>query len=634
MLATVGLIVGIVLIWQEQTRTRIAYLKADEQRRRADEQRRRADSNYKKALGAVNEMLTAMNAALLGHPDLAQHPQMAEVRLASLDRARRFYQELTEAKEDTPEARLEKAWAYLRLAQVLHWQAASGALLRERRPDLHTAAMHAIHTAIAMLERLAADFPNEPRFRYELAHSYIDLRHDTPNVPFTPAERDEANQAMNKAIAMLELLAADFPGEASYRQELADAYLRMGKALQARNLLNQTQEAEPLFRKARAAFEAVLARPQNLFNAQNGMISALHGLARSLDTPDRRHTLEVERTYCTALALRERWEAESHHEPRYLTPLIQDYFNFGAWLMKAGRLDEAEQIYRKGVARLEAVQVDPPPQLRPYDTLNLSRFHQVLGEMARQAGRLSEAEAEFRRSVAALEQAAAGDRSYLLQLARGEELLSDLLTNLGRHREAEVEYRKGLDTREALVKHQRTEVNGLGQAYETWASLQIGLGRTEEAEDAQRRALAIWESAVNEGSRSLQELSQLPRGPMFLIERIEHRNDLLLIVGRAEEAQKAYRETLELARQWVAQSPDQDRPRILLVESLFRLGVALKSAGSLEEAESILGQSAAEQKRLHDDFPKTRPPSTRYRWPSPGSPTRSRIRDVSGKPRR
>jgi tetratricopeptide (TPR) repeat protein len=101
----------------------------------------------------------------------------------------------------------------------------------------------AFRTALAVHEKLAADFPTEPEYRKLLAATRTNLGALLTH----QGKRDEAETAFRAVPAIYEQLAADFPTVPQYRRNLAAAYERLGSLLAA---VGKRDEAEAANRAA------------------------------------------------------------------------------------------------------------------------------------------------------------------------------------------------------------------------------------------------------------------------------------------------------------------------------------------------------------------------------------------------
>jgi serine/threonine protein kinase len=146
--------------------------------------------------------------------------------------------------------------------------------------------------AVALQQKLVAEVPTEPSYRYELAQGYINL-----GMIMTNADRNpDGEQNFRDAIKLLEKLAADFPSVPGYRRDLAKGYNNLGAVL---GYMKQYREAEKAHRQA--------------------------------------------------LAVREKLVADFPNVPEHQYFLAGGYFNLGTIFFHAGRHDDAEQMFHKAL---------------------------------------------------------------------------------------------------------------------------------------------------------------------------------------------------------------------------------------------------------------------------------------------
>ena len=106
--------------------------------------------------------------------------------------------------------------------------------------------------ALAIREKLAADFPAVTDYRKDLAGSHHNLGLLLAGLGKGP----EAEQQYRKALAIKEKLAAEFPVDPEYRNDLALSRNNLGVLLAD---LGKGPEAEGQFRKALAIEETLIA---------------------------------------------------------------------------------------------------------------------------------------------------------------------------------------------------------------------------------------------------------------------------------------------------------------------------------------------------------------------------------------
>ncbi len=226
--------------------------------------------------------------------------------------------------------------------------------------------------------------------------------------------------------------------------------------------------------------------------------------------------------------------------------------NHGNTLLSLGRLDEAEQAYRRAL------------ELKP----DFAAAHNNLGNVLRLGGRLVEAEQSFRAALALLPESAEVHNNF-----------GNVLMDAGRTEEAEQFYRKA-----AVL------APDYAMAYANRGHALRALGRLEVAEKSYQKAIGLKpdsaEAYYGLGNVRLRggfpyEAEQAYRQAIALkpdyAEAYAELGEALHSSGRAEEAEQACRQALELKH-------DQD-------EAYIGLGNALMDLLRLDEAEQAYSAS-------------------------------------------
>src|SRR5262249_53302642 len=182
-LAVIGLGVGLVAVHGEQQKTQAA-LAAE----------RTAKTQAREALDALTDDVVEML--------FAQQPELGETEKAFLRKVLASYEAITQELGETAEARFVRAKGYYEVAHLRN-------LLGE--PD-----EAGWRQAVALLEQLAAEFPDVPEYREKLARSQNRLGIELAEL----GKRAEAETALRRALDLRGRLAGDFPKVAAYRREL------------------------------------------------------------------------------------------------------------------------------------------------------------------------------------------------------------------------------------------------------------------------------------------------------------------------------------------------------------------------------------------------------------------------------
>jgi tetratricopeptide (TPR) repeat protein len=288
---------------------------------------------------------------------LANEPHKDELQRTFLEKARDIYQKLEEEQGDNPTVRAGAARAYYRVGRI-----------------------------------------------------YQDLE-----------ERDRAEEAYERALALQEHLVAEHPREASYRQDLAESYNYLGELRRTGG--RPLAETEPLYRKA--------------------------------------------------LELQRRLRTDFPGDPRCQADQARTWYNLGLAHMDHGRRDEAEQDYGRAIDLLEGLPERFPREPRYRQELARSRADRAI--LYRKLDRPKAAEADIRRAIDLLEFLRNGPQFrpvYRYELAIYYENLGNLLSQEKRPDPAGEAYDKALallsrlvedfPTRPEYQNEQANTHNGLG----------------------------------------------------------------------------------------------------------------------------------------------------------------------------
>ena len=107
--------------------------------------------------------------------------------------------------------------------------------------------------ALRILEELARDFPDNPRYQSALAHAYMIASHSALSDPDQDTVAEQQSR-LERAVAMAEQLAAQYPDINEYKDLLSRCYSTLADLLID---LDQWDEAEPYCRRALALMNEV-----------------------------------------------------------------------------------------------------------------------------------------------------------------------------------------------------------------------------------------------------------------------------------------------------------------------------------------------------------------------------------------
>jgi len=229
--------------------------------------------------------------------------------------------------------------------------------------------------------------------------------------------------------------------------------------------------------------------------------------------------------------------------------------------MRAGRLDQAGQTYRRALAYLQDL-----PETEWTRTSISVAYHQ-LGMIAQARGRLDEAEDWYRRAIQIREELGLRDL-----LATDYHQLGITAQNGGRLDEAEDWYRKALAIFEKLGNRSH-----MASTYGQLGTIAYLRGRLDGAEDWYRKALAVFDG-----------LGDRPR-----VSTVYHQLGMIVQDrGRLDEADGWYRRSLAIREDL------SDRPG--LAGTYHQLGTTAQLRGRLDEAEDWYRKALAIFEELGD----------------------------------
>jgi tetratricopeptide (TPR) repeat protein len=512
LMAIAGLSASNILIARERNqkdaalKQRGAALATDEANERA------ARANLRLARRAVDELLTRMGEELAGVP------RMQPLQRKFLMQALEFYKEFAGQEGTDRETRFEMGLAYRRVAII---QQALGQLAEAKK---------AAEQAASLFEKLVAEFPDEPRYRAELASEYLALVGALVGLHIT----QDGSRAFRSATALLEPMAATSPPVAGYRQRLAGAYQNVGllPGLPIAEAERRLQDAIRLARKLVADFPDGARFHQNLAHSYYGLGFVLAAAKRYE---------EAEEAYGQSIAAWEAAPGSSDSSRRYSLAYL--HRGLGGVRGARGRTRDAGVAYRRAIALLEEHAAEFPDL--PDCWLDLAVFHCEIADILKAAHRPEEAIVAYQKVRGAVGQ---------LRVRSPDELFAireiQVCRNLG-HRlagerlraEARQVYEQAADLYTRLMAriadHPEFTPNDRALLQYWMSPILLALGRPREALDAAREGVALYKELV---ARSPDD----PRRG-FLARCHHHLGRALIALGRHEEAISAYCDALALA---------------------------------------------------------------------------------------
>ncbi len=370
----------------------------------------------------------------------AEVPQLNEFRRELLDRVKRFYVEFIKQQPNNAQLLNEMALAHLRLGHI------------NRMVDDRPEAAREYEQAIAQFDSLSRSNAGHPEYRQALASAYTWLGETMR--PLRERYADAEKAYGNALRVQMELVNA-YPGNATYRQELA-------RTRYDRGILSWSGAApgEPRFDQAEADFRDAVR-----------LLEPIAG-----------NTADVQISQDLARA----------------------YNNLANLLWQQG-MPEAKGLFEKAILIHEALTARDPRN-REYK-LELATFSENLSWLLRDAGDANAAARPNARALALLDELVRPAPSLGIEQADAHTLRARILQSRG-SRDASAEYRRSLERFEDLAKAQIVSVRAdfymrLGDLLLNLASLR----REQPQNDDARRVLTeavglfvgLWRQAAAAG---------------------------------------------------------------------------------------------------------------------------------------
>jgi tetratricopeptide (TPR) repeat protein len=444
----------------------VGFIQAGRQRDLVEAQRQRAGMNFQMAREAVDEMTDVVEK------QLTDIPGTKKVRRELLQKAQVFYAGFVEENREDPEALEEIALAYKHIGNI-HKELGNFIQARE-----------AFEEAIELLERLRAEFPDEPEYRVQLAECWGGHSH-TFWISWAPGRQDIVGR--RKALVLSEELVADFPGVPEYLQQLARAHTNLGCSLYD---IDELEEAEVHHRESVGILEELYADFPEVPKDLSTVAYCRHWLGAAL--LERNQLPEAELHLREAREIQERLLAEEPNSAERRGRLAHIKGYVGGLLERQGKAEEAEGEYREAIAIRKKLIEEFPGHVE--HRRRLGHLLRVLYGALRDRGQVQEAEDTLREAVFHWEKLAGDhpDVSHFRSFLAGSLVwFGDMLSRSGRLEEAEEAYGQALEILEDLVADfpEMPEYhNDLSGVYIDLGDVLEETGRLEEAQEAYERA--------------------------------------------------------------------------------------------------------------------------------------------------
>lgn len=266
--------------------------------------------------------------------------------------AQRYSKQLQKSMEysggATPDRRLARAIDYNDLAIVLQ--------VARFLPE----AEEAFFTAKRLKQSLVTEFPENPAFRYHLAHSCLGLAH----IAEESGRKTDAAQNLDEADSLLKAIAADTSTTADMRQWVAHTFWQLGDAYWLR--LKRTDDAEKSFQRAAEMFKQLAADyPKAPFYRQEHAFGCWKiGWLRDYTN----RTQEAEEPFRQGLAACKQLAADFPQELEYGLRLTRAHHELAHVLARKGQPAEAENERKDAIAEATRLIQLTPDRWEPWST--------------------------------------------------------------------------------------------------------------------------------------------------------------------------------------------------------------------------------------------------------------------------
>jgi serine/threonine protein kinase/Flp pilus assembly protein TadD len=555
----IGLVAAALLLVVAVAALVVSNRAIDRARQEATRQRDDAQAQRQLARRAVDKMYTQVAERWLG-----EQPHLEPLQREFLEEALHFYQGFAEEHGTDPELRLEAGNAYSRVGAI---QAKLGEFAR---------AEEAMSRAGAVLERLAADFPREPRYRAALAGS----QHTLGRFLTGMNRLEEAEEQFQKSLPLRTKLVAEFPGAADYRRDLAMSYFGLANVQQNAGLAREATEG---YGQALSLVENLPAGLGNTMECRFLQAICCRDLGHALALEQRPR--EAEQAGCRAVALLAKVAQDFPNDPGVRFDLGVALLNLSGYL-SASRAPEAETILRRAFLLEEKLMTDFPAVAAYKGVAARCQLH--LGKLLEASGRVGEAEEAYGKALHLYEKLVAefpsAPCSFWADLFNTRVWILLLVWQDGRLQEAqdvERTWRKYLADTEQLAVASPSVTRYrhlLALGYHRLGWVLCVTSRLREGETAYRRALAIWSGLV----------SEFPSRSDYRFGMAESCNDLAYLFAKGPAAPlRDPAEAVQLARRGVELLPQRGEFWNTLGAAHYRAGDYLAAVRELEKAASM-----------------------------------------------
>jgi tetratricopeptide (TPR) repeat protein len=353
-------------------------IEARRAKEREAEQRSAAEAEKDRAIDFRNQALDALRATTGTDVEklLGAKKELSATEKAYLEAIAGRWQAFAQQEGSDEQSRAVRAEGHVRVAYLWHKLGRR----EEARPEYER--------ALAIREKLAADFPTVPDYRRDLAGSHNNLG----NLLKDLGKQAEAEQRYKKALAIREKLVADFPTAPDHRRDLALSHNNLGNLLRD---LGKRTEAEQHYKKALAIQDRVAADFPTVPDYRRELAGSHNNLGNLLKDLGKR--TEAEQQYKRALLIHEKLAAEFPTVLDYRSDLAGSHNNLGLQLASLGKRTKAEQQLKKALAIREKLADDFPTV--PAYRVDLGGSYCNFGHFVLNGGKPADSLAWFQKAI-------------------------------------------------------------------------------------------------------------------------------------------------------------------------------------------------------------------------------------------
>jgi serine/threonine-protein kinase len=444
-----------------------------------------------------------------------------QLRKKLLQTAVPFFQKLAQQQQaDDPVLEAARGRAYKRLASI-HNELGEYALARSSYEQM-----------LAIFAQLAADFPDNAGYRQDLGHGHNNL-----GLLLTAlGERAAARQAYRQAMRIHEKLVGDFPDFPEHRKDLANSQMNLGSSLFDDG---EYAAARQLYQAAIQIQEKLVAEFPSAPQYRQGLARANHNLANLLgDLGERESARQASRR---ALQIHKKLAADFPKAPEYRKDLATTYNNIASLLKAFEENTAALEAYRDALRIQEKLVADFPAV-----------------------------------------------PVYAMDLAATCGNVGNLLLNMEQPTEALDWVGKSMTTLRPVLAREPRLVPARNHLRNAHYNRALALEHLHNYTEA----LKDWDEII--------ALSPPDRQPSYRLQRTM----CLAHTGAAGAAREAFQQAMQVQKSLVASTASLPRERQSLATSLNNLGNILKDIGEPPAARDAYFHALKIQEKLAADFPE------------------------------